>query len=291
MDLRRLRTMVAIAEQPSFTAAGAALGLSHSAVSLHVKDLEQELGAPLVDRTRRPPALTDRGAALVEHARRMLAIAEEIAALGSSAALVGRLAVGVVPSAMAGLAPPALAALRAAQPRVSLRIRTALSGDLADLVRAGDLDAALVTAPETPAPGLRARIVAREPLEAIAPADAPAAEDALALLRRGPFIWFSRKTWAGQQIERALAARGLPVDSSMEVDSLEAVEALVRHGLGVSVAPRRVGAPRASLLSAPLGSPPLVRALALIDRPRSPKAPLIDALHAALIGGDQGRGT
>jgi DNA-binding transcriptional LysR family regulator len=72
MDLRRLRTMVAIAHHPSFTAAGAAIGLSHSAVSLHVKELEAELGVALVDRSRRPPALTDRGAALVEHARRML---------------------------------------------------------------------------------------------------------------------------------------------------------------------------------------------------------------------------
>ncbi|MCH8167668.1 MAG: LysR family transcriptional regulator [Proteobacteria bacterium] len=44
MNLRQLRTLVAIAEQGSFTAAGNAVGLSHSAISLHVKALEQELG-------------------------------------------------------------------------------------------------------------------------------------------------------------------------------------------------------------------------------------------------------
>ncbi len=288
MELRRLRTMVAIAEQPSFTAAGAALGLSHSAVSLHVKELEAELGAALVDRSRRPPALTDRGAALVEHARRMLAIAEEIAALGDAPPLVGALAVGVAPSAMAGLAAPALAALRVAHPRLSVRNRTGLSADLAQLVREGALDAALTTAPDPPIPGLRARVVAREPLEAIAPPDA-APGDARALLRGRPFIWFSRKTWAGQQIERRLAEGGFAVESTMEVDSLEAVEALVGHGLGVSVAPRRAGAPRAGLRRAPLGAPPLFRALALIDRPRNPRARLSDALHAALVqGGESG---
>ena len=281
MNLRRLRTMVAIAEAPSFTAAGAALGLSHGAVSLHVKELEAELGVALVDRARRPPVLTDRGAALVEHARRMLAIADEIAGLGAAEALVGTLAVGIVPSAMAGLAPPALAALRAAHPRLRLRIRAGLSADLALMVRSGELDAALTTAPEAAIPGLRAREAAREPLEAIAPAAAQGG-DARALLQGRPFIWFSRRTWAGQMIERRIEEMGLSVDAAMEVDSLEAVEALVRHGLGVSVAPRRAGVGRAGIAAAPLGDPPLWRALALLERPRNPRARLADALLAAV---------
>ena len=289
MNLRRLRTMVAIAEAPSFTAAGAALGLSHGAVSLHVKELEAELGVALVDRARRPPVLTDRGAALVEHARRMLAIADEIAGLGSATALVGTLAVGIVPSAMAVLAPPALAALRAAHPGLRLRIRTGLSADLALMVRSGELDAALTTAPEAAIPGLRAREAAREPLEAIAPdsGGADAAQDARALLQGRPFIWFSRRTWAGQMIERRIEEMGLGVDAAMEVDSLEAVEALVRHGLGVSVAPRRAGAGRLGIRAAPLGDPQLWRALALLERHRNPRARLADALLAAVQAAQQ----
>ena len=289
MNLRRLRTMVAIAEAPSFTAAGAALGLNHGAVSLHVKELEAELGVALVDRARRPPVLTDRGAALVEHARRMLAIADEIAGLGAAEALVGTLAVGIVPSAMAGLAPPALAALRAAHPRLRLRIRAGLSADLALMVRSGELDAALTTAPEAAIPGLRAREAAREPLEAIAPdsGGADAAQDARALLQGRPFIWFSRRTWAGQMIERRIEEMGLGVDAAMEVDSLEAVEALVRHGLGVSVAPRRAGAGRLGIRAAPLGDPQLWRALALLERHRNPRARLADALLAAVQAAQQ----
>ena len=52
MNLRQLRTLVSIAEQGSFTAAGNAVGLSHSAISLHVKALEEELGIALVDHVR-----------------------------------------------------------------------------------------------------------------------------------------------------------------------------------------------------------------------------------------------
>ena len=52
MDLRRLRTLVAIADAPSFTAAGEAVGLSHSAVSLHVKEMEAEFGKLLESFTK-----------------------------------------------------------------------------------------------------------------------------------------------------------------------------------------------------------------------------------------------
>jgi DNA-binding transcriptional LysR family regulator len=58
---------------------------------------------------------------------------------------VGALSVGVVPSAMVGIAPPALAALRDAHPKLALTIRTGLSEELAQRVRAGELDAALTT--------------------------------------------------------------------------------------------------------------------------------------------------
>jgi molybdate transport repressor ModE-like protein len=65
MNLRQLKTLVELAETGSFSAAGRAVGLSHSAVSLHVKALEEELNVQLVDRSRRPPTLTNRGLALV----------------------------------------------------------------------------------------------------------------------------------------------------------------------------------------------------------------------------------
>lgn len=285
MDLRRLRTLVAIADAPSFTLAGEAVGLSHSAVSLHIKDMEAELGMLLVDRSRRPPRLTETGAAVVEHARRMLGIAEDIRALGAERALVGALSVGFVPTAMAGLAPPALARLRAVHPRLRVSIRTGLSADLAAMVRAGTLDAAVVTTPDPPLPGLTAREAAREPLEVIAPDSTPPG-DAAALLAGRPFIWFTRSTWAGQQIERHLARQGIAVDAAMEVDSLDAVEALVHWGLGVSVVPRRRGATRAGLVTAPFGAPPLWRSLSLIERPRHPRSRFTDALHESLTTDD-----
>jgi len=283
MNLRQLRTLVAIAEQGSFTAAGNAVGLSHSAISLHVKALEQELGIALVDRAQRPPRLTARGVALVEQARRMAALVDEIRALGSDQALAGSLAVGVVPTAMVHLLPPALARLRALHPKLAIRVRTGLSSELAQAVHMAELDVAVVTRPDIAPEGLALHRIAREPLVVIAPPDTTEDSDT-DLIAAHPFIWFSRKTWAGQQIERLLHARGLRPREAMEVDSLEAIEALVGHGLGVSVVPERPAAPLPpTLRRLPFGSPQAARHLALIERDTNPKARLAAALHAQLV--------
>lgn len=283
LNPRHLASLIAVAEHGGFAAAGAAVGRSHSAISLHVRALEQALGTRLVDRSTRPPTLTPDGEALIHEARRLLRVLDDIEAIGRADRLAGRLAVGVVPTAMTHLAAPALAALRQQHPDVGLSVHSGLSGELAPAVAAGELDAAIVTGPDVPPAGLAVRPVADEPLVVAAPADAPEETDA-ALIDAHPFIWFSRRTWAGQQIERRLLDRGIRPRGSTEVDSLEAIEALVRHGLGVAVVPDRTGGtPPPGLKIRPFGNPQAVRRLVLLSRPRSPRARLIDALHATLI--------
>ena len=283
MNLRQLRTFVAIAENGTFSAAGEAVGLSHSAVSLHVKALEEELGVPLIDRSRRPPVLTDRGLALVDCSRRMIDLMDEMAALGSEAGLIGSIRAGVVPSAMNDLMPPALAKMRALHPKLKVRIHTGLSSELAVLLRNGDLDVAVSTAPERPLDGVEARTIIEEPLYIIAPRE-PASVAIEDLLGELPFVWFSRKTWAGQQIERLLLNEGIIVRDDMEVDSLIAVTALVSHGLGVSVVPHRLSAPPFpdDIRSTTFGRPQYTRELALLERTKNPKRRLADALLSSL---------
>ncbi|MEM8759850.1 MAG: LysR family transcriptional regulator [Pseudomonadota bacterium] len=296
ISLRQLNILVAFAEQGGMTAAGRAIGLSHSAVSLQLRALEEALGADLIDRSSRPPSLTEEGRAVVAQARQVAGLVEEMAAAGAggpAGSRKGILTLGVVPSAFVHLAAPALAHLRAAAPGIAVRLRAGLSGDLAESVRNGALDAALVTRPAGNAapPGLDVRPLVEEPLELLA-APHLAAEGAQMepeariahLLRAQPFIWFSRRTWAGRQIEQALAARGLAPAEAMEVDALEAIEALVRHGLGVSVAPRPAGASndvRRGLFTVPLPGDGATRALCLIEREGHPKAHLVSALADA----------
>lgn len=302
MNARHLASLVAVAEHGSLAAASRAIGLSHSAVSLHIKALEAEFSAELLDRRRRPPVLTARGAALVDRARRLLALMNEIRELGGRSGLVGRLSLGVAPSALIHLAPPALRALRTAHPGLHLQLETGLSGDLVAAVKSGRLDAAVGTLPEDDAPprfealvsGLSVKRIVREPLVAIAPIDAQE-RSVEALLASRPFIWFSRRTWAGAAIERLVAARGYQTSGGWEVDSIEAVEAMVRHGLGVSITPVRAGAPQpADLRRLPLGegadgaSGEAFRALGYYSRRGQTSERFGEVLYAELVRSARG---
>ena len=279
MNLRFLKTLVTISEQPTFSAAGETLGLSHSAISLHIKAVEQQLNATLVDRSRRPLVLTDRGIAVVEHARRMFDIYDEILSLSSSESLVGSLEVGVVPTAQINLLPPALAQLRAAHPQLRIKLTTGLSAELAQHVRNWEIDVAIVTEPEEPIEGLRTRVVCREPYFVIAPPSGKGETD-IELLMSHPFIWFNPKTWAGRQIQHKLNRRKIFVREVIEANSLEAIESLVQHGLGAAIVPKRACAPpfAKDLRVVPFGEPQEARTLAMVERSSNPRARLADAL-------------
>ena len=279
MNLRFLKTLLAISEQPTFSAASESLGLSHSAISLHIKALEEELHVTLVDRSRRPLVLTDRGIAVVEHARQIFAIYDEILSLSSSEFLIGTLRIGVVPTAQINLLPPALAHLRAEHPQLRINMITGLSAELAQQVRNREVDVAIVTEPDQPIEGLRTRVVCREPYFVIAP---PSGEDGTDadLLTSHPFIWFNPKTWAGHQIQRKLMRRKIFVRDVMEANSLEAIESLVQHGLGASIVPRRACAPpfARNLRIVPFGEPQEARTLVMVERSSNPRTRLADAL-------------
>ncbi|OUS37332.1 hypothetical protein A9R01_04835 ['Osedax' symbiont bacterium Rs2_46_30_T18] len=284
MNLRFLRTAIAISEYPTFVAAGKALGLSHSAVSVHIKALEDELGILIVDRRKRPPILTDRGIALVENAREIFEIIDNIKSLADEEALIGSMTMGVVPSALVNLVPPALAALRVCHPKLQIKIKAELSAELAQQVRNRDIDVAILTEPETPTQGLRSQFICDEPFNIIAPATASGNSQA-ELLSQHPFIWFNRRTWAGQLIERQLNKSKIHVRSVMEVNSLEAIESLVRNGIGVSIVPQRVCAPAydESIKVLPFGNPQTARRLVLVDRVNNPRARLANALLQELL--------
>lgn len=263
---------MAIAEQPSFTAAAGALGLSHSAISLQVKTLEEELQLQIVDRGTRPPTLTDVGFTLVEHSKRMLQIADDIRALTSDDSLVGTVTIGVVPSVLVNLIPPALARLRIAHPKLLVRIRSGLSGELAQAVRNRDIDLAVVSEPRVLPDGLASYPICNEPLNVIVPLSIAEARDE-DILRAHPFIWFNRRTWAGQQIEQHLLDRKIHVQPVMEIDSIEAVESLVAHGLGISITPTRACVPDgcSQLRRIPFGTPQKHRCLTMVTLERGPR--------------------
>jgi DNA-binding transcriptional LysR family regulator len=282
MDIRVLYTIVAIAEHGSFLAASRALNLSPAAVSLHVKIIEDELGETLFDRSVRPPVLTDAGRRTLERARRVLSEWEKLGENGPTE-VAGMLALGAVPTAVAGLLAPALARLRTLRPHLRVTLTTDYAEELEDRLTRGMLDAALTIQPTSPPLGLRFTPVLVEPFHVVAPTGTPGEIDT-ELLTALPYIRFRRHAWIAHLIEQELTRRRLRLDAAMEIDTLTGVLALVQSELGVSILPAgQIDAYQATRLrTLPFGDPPVSRTVGLLRRPDHPKAPQIEEFLSAL---------
>src|SRR5919112_1988299 len=146
LDVRRMRVLREVAAQGSFSAAAESLSFTQSAVSQQIAALEREAGAKLVERGARGIRLTPAGQALVSHADAILSrlddAEQELAAIAGLKG--GRLRVAGFQSAGATLVPKALAEFHRRHPGVDLSATTAELDQAHELLRAGDIDVALV---------------------------------------------------------------------------------------------------------------------------------------------------
>ncbi len=143
LDLDLLRCFVQVAERGGFTAAGQALGLTQSAVSLKVKRLEDVLGKPILARTSRRSALTREGETLLAYARRMLAMNDEAVRRLIAPPVTGRLRLGVADHFIPRSLAPVLAKFVGAFPDLRLEVEVGRSHELRAAEAAGGLDLVL----------------------------------------------------------------------------------------------------------------------------------------------------
>lgn len=268
MSIRALRTLHAIARHGSFGAAGAAVGLTQSAVSLQVKSLEAEFGAQLFDRSRRLPVLTEAGKIVLEKSAEVLALYDQIGtALSDEQSLAGRLKLGAIQTALARELPDALAILNREHPRARVHVTAGMSAELSLQVANGELDAAIATEPVRPhPPDLVATPLYQDRFWIVAPAGQGhrAAED---LLLNYPFIRFDRASWAGRMIDRRLREMRIDPQEEMVLDSQRVILAMVQKGLGVAIVPLSdVERRELDLTCVPFGAPQMSRWIVLLER-------------------------
>jgi LysR family hydrogen peroxide-inducible transcriptional activator len=147
--LKQLRHLVALADNRHFGKAAKACFVTQSTLSASIKELEDVLQAPLVDRTNRRVAFTPLGEATVERARRLLDEAQEmvLAAQGERAPMTGTVRLGVIPTIGPFLLPRILPALRETWPRLKLYLREDQTEPLLEQLHDGRLDALVLALP------------------------------------------------------------------------------------------------------------------------------------------------
>ena len=237
MTIRRLRTLIAIAEQRTFSAAADAVHVTHAAVSQQMQTLEADLGVALFDRQTRTPKLTPVAHQIVAKARTLIADYDNLVpSVLNDDGLRGTITLGVMRTTLTGLVPQAMALLKSRYPEIGLHMRPGLTATLLAEIERGHLDAAIISRPHQLLAGLVFRELAQEPMQLIAAIEEPG-DDPIALLNTRPFIRFDRTAVVGALIDNWILSNGIRVNETMELDSPEAIASMVHANLGVSIVP------------------------------------------------------
>lgn len=154
ITFKQLEYFIALAEQRNFGRAAEVVHISQPALSVQIRELEAQLGQPLVERKARDVALTPFGRIILDHAERVLG---DMQSLKEQArwrdGLSGKLRLGVIPTIAPYILPAALAALRSRDIRLDVEVQEAKTDRLIDGLRSGELDVALMALP-TLEPGM-----------------------------------------------------------------------------------------------------------------------------------------
>jgi DNA-binding transcriptional LysR family regulator len=280
MSIRNLRILTAIASKGSFAAAADQLGLTQSAVSLQIKNLEEELDVQLFERIGRSPRLNVNGKLVVDRAREILDIYDNIKAeLSPSGIIKGVLTLGVVPTVITGSLPPVLGRLRKRYEDMHVKLISSLSAELVRQVEEGDLDAALTTEPPFAVSPTFEWITFDEELFFVAAPKNTEISEVKLLFDRFPYVRFDKTAWAGAMVDSELRIQSIHPREVMEFDSLEAALSLVDEGLGIAVVPlnkRRLKSVGKQFSLTPFGTPQLKRRVGMYRKRRNPRHALTE---------------
>jgi DNA-binding transcriptional LysR family regulator len=241
VDTELLATFQEVARQGSFTGAAEALGYTQSAVSRQIAVLEMEVGAALFDRLPRGVRLTQEGQCLLPHSQavieRLDTAQHDLRALRDIAA--GRLRAGAFPTADAALVPRAVAAFRAAHPKVTVRLFEGLVRDHVASLLAGDLDVAVV-ASGTPAifDGLDLHHLLDDPMLVAMAAEHPmAGRRTLRLADLADEDWIAGSSRPEETLISSALHAGFRPKISYVIGEWTAKQGMVAAGLGITLIP------------------------------------------------------
>jgi LysR family transcriptional regulator, hydrogen peroxide-inducible genes activator len=149
ITLRQLRYFDALARHGHFGRAAEACSISQPALSMQIREMEEALGGPLLERTARQVALTQFGEELIQRVRDILRSVDELGdfARASQDRLAGRLRIGMIPTIAPYLLPRVIENLARLHPELDIHVRETLTPKLIKEVAEGRLDTAIVALP------------------------------------------------------------------------------------------------------------------------------------------------
>lgn len=272
LSLIKLRSFIAVGENLSFRAASEQINLSQPAVSAHVRDLEQELGVPLLTRTTRSVNLTPEGENFMIRARRALDELEAVVLdLKDLAALRrGRVRVGCVPTIAATLLPEVLANFSRRYPDIQIEVVDEAADMLYKRMLNSEIDLAI-----SPVPPRQIDLVFdslfHDHYVAVFPKDHPLAgrkSVKMADFVRYPFVLLASPNTVRMVLEEAFSKVGRVLEPVYEAHNLYTIGGMVEAGLGITALPA-MAVPvvaHSGLISVPISNPKVTREVGALRR-------------------------
>lgn len=293
MNLRQLRAFVAVAQTGSFSRAARRLGLSQSALSQAVQQLEDELGVRLLDRTTRSVQLSAIGVDFLPGIQRLLAdLDHQLQDLNDlKEHRRGHVTVTCVPSVALRLLPAILAQFQVAHPMVTVSVREAPRHQIIAALRSGDAELGIANVPGDD-PDLDATFLLTDTFALVMRRDHPlAARESIGWPEAATAGIIAMAPGTGIRLEMD---RGLPVAAlpRYEAEHPATLLAMVEAGIGVAPLPG-LAWPKPDhpvLTFRPLIEPRVERALYLIRRAGRDLSPAGRSLHRAILSGSAENG-
>lgn len=277
LDPDNLRSLVAIAETGSFTAAASRVHRTQSAVSMQMRKLETQLGRKLFVRAGREARLTSDGELLLAQARRILKVQAEALAVFERTSLAGEVRIAAPDDYASTFMPGILVRFAASHPLVRVDLRALPSHEAALQVARGEVDLALVTQGHGESGG---EVLHREPLVWVA-ARGHCLHEADPL----PLAVYHERCAFRRLAVTALDAIGRPWRVAYSSQSIAGIYAAVETGLAVgTILPSNLR-PGLVVLGAAEGLPPLPEIAILLLRRAAGASPLLDALAEHMVAG------
>lgn len=239
MELRHLTSLIAIADNGSFSAAARALGTVQSNVSAHISRLETDLGVTLVERHN--GKLTEEGTRVVERARRVIHDLEDIAADVHSTDLVieGDTRLGCIGTTARWLMPRLLLALNNAHPNVHAIVYEGGTSSLVPRVLSGDLDCAIIHFPVEQPELIVEPLFAEDLVLLVHGKHEWASRESMTIteLTQRPILLPPKSTALRRILDRAAGSQRVAFQPQAEIDGVLLLASLAFEGFGPAVVP------------------------------------------------------
>ena len=291
INLNLLRSFYFVAEAGSISKAAEAAHISQPALSKAVRELEKQLGMPLMERTARGVVLTGAGEALREHARAIFELerAAEEAVAAHRNLEGGVLRIGASTTLSTYVLPPLLGEFARLHPHLTLRLARENTRHIEELLVSYRLDVAIVEGPPHDE-RLLSRAWREEELVCVCAPDHPLSGRELVWpeeLRHHKWVVREEGSGTREVIERALRPHGLPPSDALEIGGAEAVKQAVAAGLGLAIVSRAAAADQLALgklIVLPLAEIELRRPFYILSLPKRPPSPAARQFEAFLLG-------